>query len=183
MDSALLLAGAAAGAAVALLYAYFYGHATLRQRIISSRISQGAGDLGLSHQSSILRQRRSSLPLVGRLPLSVEATERMTGELMRAGWTLKVHEYLGLRLVCAAAGTVIGLVVMKRGEIKPDIIEWLLVFVIAFSGWLLPRFALSYARQKRRQRIEDQLPDALMSIAKSLRSGSGILQALTPTWS
>jgi tight adherence protein B len=112
------------------------------------------------------------------LPLSEEATARMSGELIRAAWTLKVHEYLGIRLACAAAGCVIGLVTIKGAQIEPAAVAWLLVLAFAFAGWLVPRFALNYARQKRLQRVEDQLPDALTSITKSLRAGSGLLQSL-----
>jgi tight adherence protein B len=178
MDLTLILTGLTAGGAVALLFAFVYGQATARRRVISSRILTGGGDFGVAPTSSILRERRSSLPVIRMLPLSPEAIDRMTGELIRAGWTLKVNEYLAIRLACTAAGMVIGLVFIKRGEIQPEILEWLLVLGCAFAGWLVPRLALGRARQKRLEHIEEQLPEALMSIAKSLRAGSGILQAL-----
>ncbi len=178
MDATLILTGATAGAAVALLVAYFYNQATLNQRVVSERIARSTGDLGFTPDSSILRNRRSSLPFVSMLPLSDEARARMTGELIRAGWTLKVNEYLGIRLGCAIVGCVISLIVVKAVEIQPDFLEPLLIFVGAFGGWLLPRLALNRARSKRMELMEEQLPDALTSIAKSLRTGSGLLQAL-----
>jgi tight adherence protein B len=179
MDTQLLLAGASAGAAVALFFVYFYSRAVADDRIVSSRIANRGRDFEFAPASSLLREQRGSFPLVRMLPLSPEAVDRMTGELARAGWSLTVHEYLASRLAAAAAGCIIGILLVKRTNIEPALLEWPLVIALAFGGWLLPRLALNRARQRRLERIEEQLPDALMSIAKSLRAGAAILQALT----
>jgi tight adherence protein B len=91
---------------------------------------------------------------------------------------MKVNEYLGLRLACTVAGCVIALFLVKRADLAHGLIDGLIAAGAAFMGWMLPRLALDRARQKRLERIEEQLPDALMSVAKSLRAGSGLLQAL-----
>jgi Flp pilus assembly protein TadB len=49
---------------------------------------------------------------------------------------------------------------------------------LTFGGWFAPGLVLSRRRNRRLAAIEKQLPEALTAMAKSLRAGSGILQAL-----
>jgi len=51
-------------------------------------------------------------------------------------------------------------------------------FVIALLIGLMPSAMLSRAQRKRRDKIEDQLPDALVSMANSLRAGLTLPQAM-----
>src|SRR5205807_2335910 len=53
-----------------------------------------------------------------------------------------------------------------------------IVVALTLAGWYGPRLILAWKRQKRRQAIDKQLPEALTAMAKSLRAGSGILRAL-----
>jgi tight adherence protein B len=178
VEPASFFAALAAGAMVALLTLYVYSRSMVQRRVVAARIMQGRGDPSFAPEASVLRQRRSRLPFVSMLPLSPEAQERMSAELVRAGWTLKVNEYLGLRLACTAGCALSGLLLIKRFELGNVLTEMLIALAIAFAGWLLPRFMLARARQKRHDKIEEQLPESLLSIAKSLRAGSGMLQAL-----
>jgi tight adherence protein B len=55
----------------------------------------------------------------------------------------------------------------------------LVVGVIAGAvGFQLPRFWLNYAKSKRRNKLEAQLPDALTMLANSLKAGFGLMQAM-----
>lgn len=51
-------------------------------------------------------------------------------------------------------------------------------FVVGFLAGLVPSVMLSRARRQRREKIEDQLPDALISMANSLRAGLTLPQSM-----
>jgi tight adherence protein B len=94
-----------------------------------------------------------------------------------AGQPLKVNEYLGLRIAAAATFAVGGAILLSRFDV-PTWVVLLASIVLVIPGWALPRAYLSRRRERRLQQFEDQLPGALTAIAKSLRAGTGLLQAL-----
>jgi tight adherence protein B len=51
-------------------------------------------------------------------------------------------------------------------------------FVVGILAGLVPSVMLSRARRQRREKIEDQLPDALVSMANSLRAGLTLPQSM-----
>ena len=102
----------------------------------------------------------------------------MRRELERAGWPIRVGEYLSLRLAGAAAGGAAGVLLLLGFHPGPALLRPLLVLLLVFGGWLFPRMLLSRARQKRLEKVEGQISDAVMGMAKSLRAGTGLLQAL-----
>jgi tight adherence protein B len=127
--------------------------------------------------ASILRENRSRLPFVERLPISATAQERTAFELTRAGMRMRPTEFLGLRLASSlGAACLAALAGVSLGQVTG------IVLVLALGGmlggWVLPRMYVSRRSTRRRHQIEDQLPEALTAIAKSLRAGSGLLQAL-----
>jgi len=176
MDSILLLIALTAGGAVALLTFQLHGQLTYHRRIVSARIVPDAAGLRFAPES-VLRTRGSHIGFLSLLPLSPAAGERMSLELARAGWPIRVREYLALRLGCAAAGGVVAVFILSRAIDEP-VLRAFGTVALVIAGWLLPRTYLSRRRQARLQRIEEQLPDALTAIAKSLRAGTGLLQAL-----
>jgi tight adherence protein B len=126
---------------------------------------------------SVLRDTGARLPFVDRLPLSREARARMELELEQAGQPIRVNEYLALRIACALVLSLVALFVLSRFGAP----SWLVAIVslaATVPGWALPRIFVSRQRQQRQRRFEKQLPDALTAIAKSLRAGTGLLQAL-----
>jgi len=50
---------------------------------------------------------------------------------------------------------------------------------VFFCMALLPRFVYAWMRKRRRQRFEEQLPDALMMLSGGLRAGLGLSSALS----
>ncbi len=177
MGTLLFLIALTSLAAVALLAVYSYQLFLAPGRVARARLSPGTGVGGMAPRL-VLLDRRSRFPLVDRLPLSPEARARMALELERAGQPLRVNEYLGLRIGCAVMGSLVGLGLAVQISEVPT---WLVVAsMLAFMlvGWFIPRANLARRRRRRLEAIERQLPDALTSIAKSLRAGSGLLQAL-----
>src|SRR5689334_20408131 len=103
MQPVLLLIGLTLAVAIALLVMQIYGGMSARERIVRARI--GADKAGMSFTpSSVLRpQSQSKFPLVAMLPISRESGERMSRELEQAGSSLRVGEYLAIRLLFALA--------------------------------------------------------------------------------
>lgn len=54
----------------------------------------------------------------------------------------------------------------------------LLSLSAAFMVMALPRWALAWARERRRRHIDEQLPDFLLALAGALRAGSGLQSGL-----
>lgn len=176
----LITIGLLVAGSVALAVAHVYQRMTMTSQVVDARLSTPAGKSGLLPRSPLRAGARSRLPFVDRLPLSLEARERMRVELERAGGPLTANEYLGIRAFAAGAGYVLGLLLANWAGMP----LWLLLtlpLVLMLVGWLLPRMFISRVRSKRETQIADQLPEALTAIAKSLRAGAGLLQAVAYT--
>jgi tight adherence protein B len=178
MDPTLLLIGLTVGGAVALLVVVAYQRIRYQGRVVSARLTRSTASPTFGAGSLLHRRRRLPVPLTEILPLSAEARERMGRELDQAGWPIRVGEYLSLRLACAAVAGAAGLAVLRLLNVEAAWLKILAVVVLVYAGWFVPRLYLSRKRQKRLEKIERQLPDALTAMAKSLRAGSGLLQGL-----
>lgn len=176
MDAMVLLIGILVFASVASSAWYVAGIADSDRQTLRRRISDQT-TAGTSGPAEILRRRRARLPFADRLPLSGEARARMAVELERAGEPFGVSEYLAIRMVAAvvaaalafAIATVVGLPSWARSAIP---------LLLILPGWLLPRMYVSRLHQQREEAFNRELPGALVAIAKSLRVGTGLLQAL-----
>lgn len=125
----------------------------------------------------VLRDTGGRLPFVDKLPLSREARALMETELEQAGQPLRVNEYLAIRIVSALLFGVVTWGVLTSLGAVPWLC-WAAGLAAIVPGWALPRTFLSRRRERRHRQFEEQLPDALQAIAKSLRAGTGLLQAL-----
>jgi tight adherence protein B len=112
--------------------------------------------------------------------LSPAAQERVEAELQRAGVPLRAGEYLAIRLASALAGALMGLLLASR-LVPAFPIPFVAAAVLFVGGWLAPRVYLSMKRARRLDAIERQVPDALDTLARSLRAGTGVVQALIYT--
>ena len=181
MDLLVLPITLAIAGSVAVLTFLAYLKLSARTRLGDSQTAGGRPVPDASSDSPLLRRRRN-MPLANLFPLSQVSEERMGRELARAGWRLRVNEYLSIRLAGSLGGAVTGIIILIRmpaesGLMKIGLI--LLALLLFLMGWMIPRFLLSRARKKRLARIDKQLPDALLAMAKSLQVGTGFLQALT----
>jgi tight adherence protein B len=178
MDPMLLLVGLSLAGATSLGIIYGYQRATALDRATRARVVSRSST-GLTVRSALRIERRSALPLVDRLPISASARERMESELERAGVPLKVGEYLGLRV-----GTGIGAALAGALAASPLGYPSVTVLVGGASfavGWLAPRWWVTRQRAQRLKAIDGQMAGALTTLAKSLRAGTGLLQALAYT--
>ena len=173
---ALTLAGS-----VGLLTFLAYQRLAARTRAVASGTGARQPNSAQISGSSLLQQKRS-FPLANLLPLSQVSEERMGREMARAGWRLRVNEYLTIRLASALGGGLAGIFLLIRMETDSGLARiglFFLAMLLFLVGWMIPRMLLSRARKKRLDRIEKQLPDALLAMAKSLQVGTGFLQALS----
>jgi len=141
-----------------------------RQRVQRRTVTGTAGE-------SALRKTRGRIPGVPLLPLSATARERIALSLMRAGMRMHVNEFLAIKMAFGVGAAVVAAIVASFWDLSSVVI----VVVAAAGmviGWTLPNFHVSRRSRKRRLAIEHQLPEALTAISKSLRAGSGFLQAL-----
>ncbi len=121
-----------------------------------------------SNKSNIQIGRRI-LFLAGRIFTARKITEKVDVELARADIPLKGEEYLGLMLILSLTGGLILTVI--TGKLVAGILA-------AVLGCYLPYFILKTAKIKRLSKFNDQIGDALVIMANSLRSGFSFLQSL-----
>jgi len=176
MSPLLLLTGLAFSGATTLSILYAHQWLTAPQRVARRRIAPRT-NAGLASLSPLLGGRRSPIPLADRLPLSAEARARMESELEIAGVRLRVSEYVALRTFVAFVSAGGGAAAIASAGAP----SWLLiasVVALTFVGWQLPRFWVARQHNIRLDAIERQLPTALTTLSKSLRAGTGLLQAI-----
>ncbi|MBM3926544.1 MAG: hypothetical protein FJ320_11310 [SAR202 cluster bacterium] len=178
MDATLFLIGANSALAVALLTALLYQGFTYRRRVLAARFGP-APEAAEARTGPLLRKRRPESPLLVRLlPLSAPSQDRMALELERAGWRVRAGEYLAFRVACTAAFMLAGLLLVAVVDVKQSVLRILAVVFLSIAGWLLPRILLGRSLRKRLEQVEKQLPDAMTAMAKSLKAGAGLYQAI-----
>lgn len=96
-------------------------------------------------------------------------TERLDKELVRAGIPLKGGEFLVLEGLLVLVGAGLGLGATSK----------VFAGVVGGSlGIILPRIWLQSAQKRKRRSFSNQLADALLILANSLRAGFSLLQAM-----
>ncbi len=177
MDLQLFLIGAFAFGTVVLVTVYAASGATARREAVRVRLGGGAVSAAAGPHAVALRRQQSRIPFVDMLPLSEDSRRKMAAELERAGQPLRVNEYLGIRVAAALViAACAGLVTRLMG--MPGWALILAALLGTVAGWLVPRWYVHHSCERRLIAIEEQLPDALSAISKSLRAGTGLLQAL-----
>lgn len=111
--------------------------------------------------------RQAMVGAVERVTTGAASTDRLAGELRRAGWKWKPAEFITAQLIGAGLGLLIGLVTTP-----------LVLFSLPVFGWFVPHMWLVQSIHERSKALTQQLPDALAMIANALRSGFSFLQAM-----
>jgi len=123
--------------------------------------------------ADILKGRTSSLPLLRALLAHTHWSERATIDLERAGLSLRVGEYLLLRLIVAIITGLAALLIIGSAGVG-------LLFALAFGGvgFMLPAWYLRRRRRRRAATISHQLIEMLQLTSSALRSGFAFTQAV-----
>ena len=95
--------------------------------------------------------------------------EALDLKIERAGLPLSPEEFLAMTIVTAFAGALLGLIVFGN---------LLVALAVACATSLIPNLVLTVLARRRFNRLHGQLPDILMILASSIRSGHSFLQAL-----
>lgn len=163
--------------AIGLGLVYAYQSVLVPRATVRSRIRPREG-LRIHHPDALRSDGLARIPLLRVLPLSAESRERTRQTLERAGIDLRVNEYIAIRLgVSLAVGVVAAIGLSSIEGVAPGFVA-LAALAGVWIGWMLPTLYVKRARERRSRLIEEQLPDSLTAIAKSLRAGTGLMGAL-----
>jgi tight adherence protein C len=105
----------------------------------------------------------------------------MAGSSARMG----TMEFLGMRLICAIAFLVIGVLYCYLAEFKFSFPVIMMIGVVAFCGFSLPKFWLTRQITRRQADITNSLPDALDMLTITIEAGLSFessLQEIMARW-
>jgi tight adherence protein B len=120
----------------------------------------------------LLRHRElSSVPVLNRWLTSIPRAHAIDRVLEQAGSHLTVMRFMGLQIFLSL------LLGVALSFLTP--MHILIIIIISLSaGISLPYLYMVYQRKKRLQKFDEQLPDALDYIARSLRAGNPFSAAM-----
>lgn len=122
---------------------------------------------------NVLKRDTGTFPLIRRFTGDSGWGERARVDLAQAGLTLKVSEYLLMRLFFAVIVALIVVAIFGSSSLLPLI----LLGGIAL-GFMLPGWWVGLRKSRRKEKLSKQLPEAVSLMANSLRSGFAFSQAM-----
>ena len=173
----------ALGAAFAVLVATALGVVALGSAATSTASNRarqrlqnlfGASALELPGVGSALREKGSGQFLgLGQLFFGREWAAKTALDLDQADLRLRVGEYATLRLGMALLLFALALVLIPSRPVAVVI-----GIALGVVGFLAPAFFVRFRKQKRLDKLESQVEEALTLAANSLKGGFGLLQSL-----
>jgi tight adherence protein B len=109
------------------------------------------------------------LPFVTRTLENRNLFERVKLEVAQAGLRLRPSEYVGVIGISTLLFPALGLVLTRNP---------LILTALALGGFCLPQAIVKLLQAQRKLRFASQLPDALILVASSIRSGYSFLRAI-----
>jgi tight adherence protein B len=120
--------------------------------------------------SDIMRKRiLSEIPFVNRLLLKMPGIQKLDNLIIGANASFPIGFYILLAIFMAALGAIFGTIVIKNNIITP-------VFILLFSCF--PFLYLAYLKQKRKEQLQKQLPEALDLVSRALKAGHAFVGAI-----
>ena len=174
----------AIGAAFAVMGAIVTAMMALQQGVVSPRASlqRRLGSVlsgesvmagaALDYQSQRAK-RVGRIPLIGSFLRGQSWTDAIALRLDQADIKLTVSEYVSTRILMAG---MLALAAFLYFGGKP--IGIIAMAGLAFGGYLLPAFYVSFARGRRIGKLNTQLIEALSLVSNSLKAGFGLMQSL-----
>lgn len=167
-----LIAACVFMAVTAGIYAVFQMRAagTLAAQARIERFSGIAPAFDLQASAVALRgSRMSSIPWVERLLTGKGFANSLDLLMIRAGWRMRVGEFIGTCFIVGAAVFFVATIVLNQP---------LIAIAPGLAGSLIPFFYLKHSAKKRVAKIEKQLAETLVLMANALRAGFGLMQAV-----
>ncbi len=141
-------------------------------RTVENRLDRMAKSSDKPSLGNVLKRDSGTFPFLRRLAGSGWA-ERAAKDLAQAGMSLKVSEYLMIRLA-VSGGFAALLIVFASGST----LGTLLAIVAGLVGFMMPAWFVAFRRSRRQAALSEQLPEMLALLANSLRSGFAFTQAV-----
>lgn len=156
--------------------------------VVATFLAVYLGILAITHREESLEAKLQRFTAL-RVPVTVETekkdikrllsrlgrlaprrfSERLDIELIRGNIPLKGEEFLVLQGFLVVLSFCMGFALTQKLYAG---------FLFAVIGWLIPRLWLKSAQKKKRRQFNNQLADALLILANSLRAGFSLLQAM-----
>ena len=111
----------------------------------------------------------SLLSVLGKALASMSFSKKIEKELSKADILLRVEEFIGLNILTAVGGGLIGLLLF--GEGSPP-------FALALLGMIIPWFFVSHKKSARAALLNSEIGDSLTGMSNSLRAGYSFQQAM-----
>lgn len=167
----ILLVFSAMATGIISLYLIFGGLKQSTRAVIKARLANlEASSPGAMHMPGLLRDElMSEIPALNKILYKIPVMEKVAGLIEQANVQIKVGQLLFLTLTLGMTGLLSGLLI-DRG----------VLFAIGL-GLLLAATPYFYIRWRRQQRIikfEEQFPETLNTIARSLDAGHSFTAAL-----
>lgn len=139
------------------------------QRIERRLEAMSAGAHG-SREVTLIKQRLlSEEPALARMLMRLPRVHEMDRLLLQSGLPWNTARFTGLTLVAAVVGFLFGLI-MK--------FPWLAILVLTLAFAVIPLLYVYNCKEKRLEKIEQQLPDALDMMSRAMRAGHAFPGAL-----
>ncbi len=122
---------------------------------------------------SLLRRSTSAIPTLRRALDTSSWADRAALDLERAHLSLRVGEYLMIRIFTAALLFAIPLLVARW-----QVVGFAVAIPLALVGFMLPALYVTLKKRRRLHAIDRQLVEGLSHIANSIRAGFAMLQAI-----
>jgi len=111
----------------------------------------------------------SLLSTLGKSFVSLSFTEKIENELGKADILLRVEEFIGLNILTAVGGGLLGLLVFGEGSSA---------FILAVLGLIIPGFFVSHKKKVRAALLNSEIGESLTGMSNSLRAGYSFQQAM-----
>lgn len=141
---------------------------TTERRFLNQRLKQFVQQQSSKKRSKIISWKQL-LALPSKIFAARNTSQKLEKDILRAGIPLKGEEFLTINLFsCLAFGII---AVLLSGDV-------FVMIVFAAVGLMLPRIVLNVMKKRRIRSIENQIGDALSSMANSMRAGYSFLQSM-----
>lgn len=142
---------------------------TILNRRLDNIAKEFKGDPEESQKQRASLNLASIFSLIGKIFSSFSFSKKIEVELSKADMYLRVEEFIGLNIISAIIGGLIGYVFF--GITGPTII-------LIFLGIIIPGLVVYRNKQKRAALLNEQVGESLTGMSNSLRAGYSFQQAM-----
>jgi tight adherence protein B len=143
-----------------------------RDRTVESRLQSLSKPSEERSMGNVLKRDSGTFPFLRHL-VAGGWSERAAKDLAQAGMSLKVSEYLMIRLLFGGGVATLAFLVSGGSALGA-----LIAAATGLVGFMLPSWLVAVRRSRRQAALNKQLPEMLALISNSLRSGFAFTQAI-----